>query len=286
MPSIKELRQICQKSVPELDKYPLLFKAIRVVSIYLTWILIKTPLTPNSITLLGIVSAVLGLLSFIFGWITLGIFCFVFCIVSDFSDGEVSRYKNLKSKEGTYLDKVHHFYSNVIFFIALTLLYFHKTLDITFIYAGLIIVPFSILLSFTVMYAIDVAVLTHIRYYAEKSGRFVLTGVDKEKESPLKLVPENRMETKSSVGILQHLVALSRYWGFPHVYLVFGIIAAIEVIFLGGTHTLAKFAFVFYAFSYPLWTIAFLTRVLSNKIIDREVLSLIEKLRLRDKKQE
>jgi phosphatidylglycerophosphate synthase len=280
MPSITELRLICQKSVPELDKYPLLFKAIRVVSIYLTWILIKTPLTPNSITLLGIFSAVLGLLSFIFGWITLGIFCFIFCIISDFSDGEVSRYKNLKSKEGTYLDKVHHFYSNVIFFIALTLLYFHETLDITFIYAGLIIIPFSILLSFTVMYAIDVAVLTHIRYYAERSRRFVLTGVDKDKESLLELKADNRMETKSSVDILRQLVSLSRYWGFPHVYFVFGIVAVIDVIFLGDTHTLARSAFVFYAFSYPLWTIAFLTRVLSNKIIDREVESLIEKLKL------
>ena len=280
MPSITQLRKVCQKSVPELDKYPLLFKAIRVVSIYLTWILIKTPLTPNSITLLGIFSAVLGLLSFIFGWITLGIFCFIFCIISDFSDGEVSRYKNLKSKEGTYLDKVHHFYSNVIFFIALTLLYFHETMDVTFIYAGLIIIPFSILLSFTVMYAIDVAVLTHIRYYAERSKPFVLTGVAKDEESSLDLKPENRMGTKISVDIFRELVALSRYWGFPHVYIVFGTIAVIEVIFLGNTHTLAGFAFVFYAFSYPLWSVAFLTRVLSNKIIDREVKSLIERLEL------
>jgi phosphatidylglycerophosphate synthase len=283
MPSITELRQICQKSVPELDKYPLLFKMIRVMSIYLTWILIKTPLTPNSITLLGIFSAAIGLLSFIFGWITLGVFCFIFCIISDFSDGEVSRYKNLKSKEGTYLDKVHHFYSNVIFFIALTLLYFHETLDLTFIYAGLIIVPFSILLSFTIMYAIDVAVLTHIRYYAEKSKYFVFSGIAKEEESSLALKTESRMGTKILVDILHQLVALSRYWGFPHVYIVFGAVAVIDVFFLGDSHTLARFAFVFYAFSYPLWTMAFLTRVLSNKIIDREVQSLIEKLKLLSK---
>jgi phosphatidylglycerophosphate synthase len=278
MPSITELRRICQKSVPELDKYPLLFKAIRVVSIYLTWILIKTSLTPNSITLLGIFSAFLGLLSFIFGWQAVGIVFFIFCILSDFSDGEVSRYKNLRTKEGTYLDKIHHFYSNVMFFIALTLLFFHETLDITFLYAGLIIIPFSILLSFTVMYAIDVAVLTHIRYYAERSKRFVLTGV--EKESSLDLNPENRMEIKISVDILRQFVALSRYWGFPHVYFVFGIIAVIEAIFLGNTHTLARFAFLFYAFSYPLWTIAFLTRALSKRIINREVESLIKKLEL------
>jgi len=281
MPSITELRQICQKSVPELDKYPLLFKMIRVMSIYLTWILIKTPLSPNSITLLGIFSAAIGLLSFIFGWITLGVLCFIFCIISDFSDGEVSRYKNLKSKEGTYLDKVHHFYSNVIFFIALTVLYFHETMDVTFIYAGLIIVPFSVLLSFTVMYAIDVAVLTHIRYYAERSRRFVSTGgATEEEKNSLGSNPVNRTETKSAINIFHQLVALSRYWGFPHVYIVFGAIAVIDVIFLGGTHSLARITFVFYAFSYPFWTIAFLTRVLSNKIIDREVESLIEKLKL------
>ena len=281
MPSITELRQICQKSVPELDKYPLLFKMIRVMSIYLTWILIKTPLSPNSITLLGIFSAAIGLLSFIFGWITLGVLCFIFCIISDFSDGEVSRYKNLKSKEGTYLDKVHHFYSNVIFFIALTVLYFHETMDVTFIYAGLIIVPFSVLLSFTVTYAIDVAVLTHIRYYAERSRRFVSTGgATKEEKNSLGLNPENRIGTKILVDILHQIVALSRYWGFPHVYIVFGAVAVIDVIFLGDSYALARFAFVFYAFSYPLWTMAFLTRVLSNKIIDREVQSIIEKLKL------
>jgi phosphatidylglycerophosphate synthase len=281
MPTITELRKICQKSVPELDKYPLLFKAIRVVSIYLTWILIKTPLTPNSITILGIFSACLGLFSFIFGWPILGIVFFIFCIISDFSDGEVSRYKNLRSKEGTYLDKVHHLYSNCIFFIALTLLFFNQTSDITFLYAGLIIIPFSILLPFTVTYAIDVAVLTHIRYYAENSKRFILTGIEKEKDNAVDVNPNNRMIIKILGGVLRELVNLSRYWGFPHVYCVFGIIAVIEVMFLDNTHALTRFVFIFYAFSYPLWTIAFLSRVLGNRIIEREVELLIEKFRLR-----
>ena len=281
MPSIKELRQVCQKSVPELDKYPLLFKAIRVLSIYLTWILIKTPLTPNSITVLGIFSAVLGLFSFMVGWHILGIVFFIFCIISDFSDGEVSRYKNLKSKEGTYLDKVHHLYSNAIFFIALTLLFFNATSDIAFFYAGLIIIPFSILLPFTVTYGIDVAVLTHMRYYAENSKRFILTGIENQKKNTVDAHPSNKRIKKTLKDMLRELVNLSRYWGFPPVYCVFGLIAMIEVMFLNNTHTLTRLVFIFYALSYPLWTLAFLSRVLSNRIIEREVGLLVETLRLR-----
>jgi uncharacterized integral membrane protein len=132
------------------------------------------------------------------------------------------------------------------------------------------------------MYAIDVAVLTHIRYYAAGSRRIFLTAEDKEKakESPPEVNADDRAETKSSGTALRQLVALSRYWGFPHVYIVFGIIAVIELVLSVDTHSLARFAFVFYAFSYPLWTVAFLTRVLSNKLIDREVESLIEKIEL------
>jgi hypothetical protein len=107
--TIRELRRDCQQTMSTWDSQPWLFLQIRKVSIYLTWILLHTPLTPNAITLIAIAGGVLTAVLFALGcWITGVVILFV-VIILDFSDGEVSRYRGSQSKEGSYLDKIYTF---------------------------------------------------------------------------------------------------------------------------------------------------------------------------------
>ena len=114
--SIKKLKSIAQENMShEWNQYPFMFRIIRKFSIYLTWILVHTKISPNAITLSGIVASYLGLISLMFNQYILSIVFFIYTVLSDFSDGEVSRYENSQSKEGTYLDKLHHLHTTFVF---------------------------------------------------------------------------------------------------------------------------------------------------------------------------
>ncbi len=74
-------------------------------------ILVRTPATPNQITIFwGLLMIVSSILLF-FGNYYLNIIAGIGWIVSyalDYSDGDIARYKNLRSKRGLFLDLVNH----------------------------------------------------------------------------------------------------------------------------------------------------------------------------------
>ena len=83
----------------------------RPISRFFSMILLRLPVTPNQLTvfwgLLMIVSSIL----FFFNDYVLNIVGGIGWVVAyalDFSDGDIARYKNLKSKRGKYLDLVNH----------------------------------------------------------------------------------------------------------------------------------------------------------------------------------
>ena len=107
---ISELKKICVRHNHEsnIKTYPLSGRA----SIYLTWLLLHTSITPNQVTLLslifGLLSAVsyfsYGALPFIIGFIL-----FQFHVILDVVDGEIARYRKISSVGGAYLDYVSHY---------------------------------------------------------------------------------------------------------------------------------------------------------------------------------
>ena len=52
--SIDNLKLVCQRSWDGWNDQPWVFLQIRKVSIYVTWILLHTPLSPNAISFLAI----------------------------------------------------------------------------------------------------------------------------------------------------------------------------------------------------------------------------------------
>ena len=110
MSRIDELRWKCQKSKEghEGAYYSDWSEHLpRLLSIYLTRILLKTSLTPNQITIANIIIAIGAIiLLYPMQWWSYLIYVVVLFIVSviDCCDGEVARFKELHSDTGLYLD--------------------------------------------------------------------------------------------------------------------------------------------------------------------------------------
>lgn len=109
--SIKELRKICVKKGDPLDARIFFFS--RKVSIYVTKLLLYTPITANQVTLLFIFIATVSGVFFtlgdykysIIGWGLYGIHRILDCV-----DGEIARYRKQSSVRGIYLDLISHYF--------------------------------------------------------------------------------------------------------------------------------------------------------------------------------
>jgi len=81
------------------------------ISRYTTWILVKTRITANFITITGVLIGLIGLFLIAFGskiFIVIGFILLYIYYVSDEVDGEVARYKEQTSLRGIYYDQVSH----------------------------------------------------------------------------------------------------------------------------------------------------------------------------------
>jgi phosphatidylglycerophosphate synthase len=114
-PTIAQIREISQpvsvtgRSTSEhwiADLYQ------RKISVYLTLLLLRTPITANGVTwLMIIVGASIGPVLLIQGWvgIALALFLSQLQMLIDCCDGEVARWRNTKSPMGIFLDKLGHY---------------------------------------------------------------------------------------------------------------------------------------------------------------------------------
>lgn len=107
---IRELRRICQKTDNPMDSKIFFFS--RRVSIYITKLLLYTPINANQTTLLS------GIIGFISGFFLLfakwhypfiAFVLYRFSKVLDCVDGEIARYRQKTSLRGVYLDYVLHY---------------------------------------------------------------------------------------------------------------------------------------------------------------------------------
>jgi phosphatidylglycerophosphate synthase len=95
---------------------------MRKLSIYGTWLLAKTPITPNQVTGLMIVCGVLaGVVLALPGlWAALGAALLVqIYLLLDCSDGELARWTGRTSITGVYLDRVGHYFAEAALLIGL-----------------------------------------------------------------------------------------------------------------------------------------------------------------------
>ena len=112
IPNITTLRTICQATAPNPARESFTGKFSRRFSIYTTWLLLHTNITPNQITFLSVIIFFLGTACFFkltFWWNLIGSLIIFFSIILDGSDGEVARFRKTAGLAGTnYVEPVSH----------------------------------------------------------------------------------------------------------------------------------------------------------------------------------
>lgn len=122
VPSIAELRPIAQGVKVSGDRR-WTYRAFRQVSIYITWLLLHTGVTPNQVTVASLITAGagLGLVAFGSPWVALVGYLLLFVYhLLDRVDGEIARFRKIYSLRGIYLDNAGHYLTGAGIFIATT----------------------------------------------------------------------------------------------------------------------------------------------------------------------
>jgi phosphatidylglycerophosphate synthase len=123
MESIYTLREITQKEKLENRERPWGYRLFqRGPSIFITRILLATPIKPNYVTVLSILFGIMGTLCLLSpDWHIklLGFFFFYINLLLDRVDGEIARYKKIYSLKGIYMDEINHLIVPPLFFLGL-----------------------------------------------------------------------------------------------------------------------------------------------------------------------
>lgn len=148
-PTIKELREICQTPKRGYGRFSIRLKIYRFFSIYITRILIDTPITANQLTIFTILVVIISAALFGFGNYLYSIVAAILLLsieILDCLDGEVARYKGLSSLKGVYIDGVAHSIFTPVIFAGITLGVFTTTDKIIFLVFGILAIVFSALM--------------------------------------------------------------------------------------------------------------------------------------------
>ena len=240
-PSIKEIRNKYQYSSSD-SWYARI--VCRRFSVYFTWLLLRTPITPNQITslmiLIGIVGGIfLGMKGSLNGLI--GVLFLQLFLIFDCVDGEIARYKRKFSSKGKLLDLI----ANDVVFISL--------------FSGLIFKIFNgnyKIFNFSLSYNPLVTILgisATIFFLLFKLSSYYAKEVDqklRERDSFLKLSIFN---TKIKLIILQIVNNLAS----PPTIIV--------IVTLGAIFNIFSYILFFYAVFFPLYYFASLALKLKNK---------------------
>lgn len=269
--SIKELRAKCQKIDYGYDVYPLMFRFIRVISIYFTWLLIQTRCKPNTITIFGVIFGVLSGVAFFCGFVDTALTLVMLAIIADFSDGEVSRFHGTTSKEGTYLDSIHHYVVQPFFIAGIVLWGFETNSDLHFLAAGMVSVINSILLTLAVASAVDSALLKHLLRHIKNNGNI-------RKYAELVASTKSQKQKNKFYRAIPGTVA--RMLDFPYVIVIFGIGAALmhygnDSIFNFNNNLLLYLIYTYASLSSSLICI-FIWNVVHSKHVEKRLVETIK----------
>ena len=143
-PTSKNLKKVIGRP-NEIDPYAKYL--IRPISIWFTWVFVRTRLSANHVTIIQEIFGIIGAVLFAYGKFVLGSIFLQIGFIVDNSDGEVARWKNQQSERGKFLDLIGHMIVIPFYFFGLGLgLYLQQGAIITLImgfFAGLFSLKFE-----------------------------------------------------------------------------------------------------------------------------------------------
>jgi CDP-alcohol phosphatidyltransferase len=296
--TISELKKDCQQTHYSWNDQPWLFRQFREVSIYLTWALLHTRLTPNAITLVAIAGGVLTGALFAFGyWIT-GVITLLIVVLLDFSDGEVSRYHGTQSKEGSYLDKIYIFTVHPSPFAGMALGIYGADPTGWVLAAGFINVISAFLLCMVTEYALQIALWKHSKRFIDRLNRDpaflaeqlqMASSRTADAESAAAPRGETSFDDFRNSRPAVILKRIASGWDFPYIFCFMSLAIVLQLL-IGERNSLgvgpAKLFLYFYAITYPPLICFMLLKNVATKLVERqyagvsaEIMQMVEKAR-------
>ena len=228
----------------------------------MTRLILLTSITPNTITILGILFAFISSYLIIESYLFLASLLIFITILIDFSDGEVSRYRNQSSLEGVYLDKVYDFSIRPILVSGIAIYNIIEHQNICSYIAGFIFVISALLYPLVVEYAKTITI-----------NESILKNLDKENYK----LESNRIPIRHKEGIIKtNLKKILSFYDFPNVFFLLIIVLVTTSYVMNFTSL--KFDIInayvtFYSITYPLIIIFFIFNNVKHKKIENEFIS-------------
>ncbi len=202
-PTIKNLKRIVRKShEPE----PYARYVVRPISIYFTWVFVRTPLSANQVTVIQEVIGIAGAVLLGLGrieWAIVGILLLQLGYILDCSDGEVARWKEQKSIDGVYLDLVGHMIVIPVYMFTIGFGAWMQTGQMEFLISGFLSALFiGRLERFTLLDVVDSLVTN------AGTEQYSFEHIRGKLEEPVEQVP---MGSAGSIGRRSWLQILFRY---------------------------------------------------------------------------
>ena len=119
--SIKKLREICQKPISHSNTW-YQRKFSRKISIYLTWFFIHLKISGNTTSILVLITGIIAPLFFILGnylYYVVGVLLLQLWYLLDHVDGELARYWKKTSAKGIFIDKINHHIVHPLIFLCM-----------------------------------------------------------------------------------------------------------------------------------------------------------------------
>ena len=230
---IKDLREICQVPKRGYGKFSVRLKIYRFFSIYVTRLLISTPVTANHVTVFTILVALISATLFGFGSYLHSIIAALILLsieIWDSVDGEIARYKGLSSLKGVYIDGVAHTIFTPAIFAGITIGVFITTNKLHFLIFGISAIAFSALIP--VLQGTKDSKFLYKLIAFSKGNNLIDLPPKNENSTEKTTHSENILKTLFKRGynflkftFLKYIIALAAIFGFLHfLVVVFGII--------------------------------------------------------------
>ncbi|MFX1500236.1 MAG: CDP-alcohol phosphatidyltransferase family protein [Promethearchaeota archaeon] len=196
---------------------------------YITWVLVRTPITANFITIAGFLIGLLGLFFICIGnnfFIIIGFILLYIYYVSDEADGEVARYKKQTSLQGIYYDEIGHLFFQGWFFFSFGYSIYRINSDF-----------FYIILAFiATFFLIGIRTVRKISIIAFAKG-------DIKNKNETKTVKNEETPSKKSFIKVVKSICINLVNGFSHTHMI------TTMFFIG---------FLLYIYFEIIWVIEFL----------------------------
>ncbi len=232
--SFKEFKQLIQgkkleKRKKKRDWWHWIFTFF---SKYITWLLVKTRINANFITISGLLIGLIGLLLIGIGnniLIIIGFILLYIYYISDEVDGEVARYKKQTSLRGIYYDEIGHLFFQGWFFFSFGYSIYRINAEFLYIIFGVVATFFLIGVRTVRKIAIIASTKSGTKNIPDQESEFV--NHETTKKSFFKILKSIGFNLTNAFSHT-HMITTLFLIGFL-LYINFGIICILEVIMIG-----------------------------------------------------